>query len=157
MPATVVWALSAGGQSGDVFKWVVDRVTQALARLICLFIIDPKVADVVFSKVASTGFLGGKPSANLHAAILREYEARAHRKLEHVEVAAREAGLRIEGLLRHGEFAAVCAQVVKEKQVSQLLLGELSRYSFYQFLKGQATVQELERNAGCPVEIFKKD
>ena len=151
---TVIWALSSGGQSVEVFEHVIEQAKEKNALLIGLFIIDPKVADVIFSKVAGTGFLGGKPSNNLHAAILREYKDRAHRKLRKLEEEAKGTSVQVEGVLRQGEFAAVCSELVKERQASLLVLGELSKYSFYQFLKGQATVQELKKNAGCPVDIF---
>jgi nucleotide-binding universal stress UspA family protein len=156
MNSTVIWALSSGGEDKETFQFALEKAKERSACLVGLFIIDPQIADVIFSKVACMGFLGGKPSKNLHATILREYKDRAHRTLKNFEEGTQGSGVQTEAVLRTGEFAGTCHDLAKERGASLLILGELSKYSFYQFLKGQATVQELNRHAGCPVEIFTK-
>jgi len=153
---TVIWALSSGEQSPEIVEQIVGRAKEQNALLVGLFIIDPKVADVMFTKVSDAGFLGGKPSQNLHAAILREYKDRAHKRLRQFEETVAAHGIKVEGVISRGEFAEACASLVKERGASRLFLGELSKYSFYQFLSGQSTVQELKKNAGCPVEIVER-
>ncbi len=148
----ILLVLSTTRQSPKTIDLAVERAKKEGARLIVLFILDSGMPDSIFEKLTDIGFTGEKPSQQLYDSILLEYRERGKRKLMEIEEAVSGTGVPVECLIREGDFASCCLDVIREKGADLVILTRKKRSTLSRFIFGSA-IEDVEREAGCELVI----
>jgi nucleotide-binding universal stress UspA family protein len=120
--------------------------------LLAVFVVDTKVTDAMSGRIVDAGFLGDRVSAQLQAAIEREYEDRGRRELEEVKARAEKIGIECEVAIRRGDFVEECLKIARQKRVEDMVVSRAERSKLSRKLFGSA-VNELVGKAPCPVLV----
>lgn len=148
----ILLVLSTTRQSPKTIELALDKAKSEGATLTGLFILDSNIPESIFDKLTDIGFTGGKPSQQLHSSILLEYRQRGMKKLEETRDIASKSGVPFEGLIREGDFAAQCLEVIHTSKSDLVILTRKRRSSLSRFIFGSC-VEDIKKESGCELLI----
>ena len=126
------------------------------AELLVLFVLDQEIPQAVTRKLTEEGWLGGKPSEQLLAALRQEYEEQAQAKLREVEEAAQAEAIPVRTFSRQGPFVQEALQLLAQEHISLIIVTRRKRSRLSRFLFGSA-VTDLIGQAPCPVQVIDEE
>ncbi len=119
----------------------IEKAKEEGATLTALFILDSEIPASIFDKLTDIGFAGEKPSQQLQDSILIEYRDMGQRKLEEIAGMVKESGVTFEALLKEGDFATECIDVIREKKSDLVIVTRKNRSSLSRFIFGSPLEQ----------------
>lgn len=149
---TILLALSTTRQSPKTIDYALNRAQEDKARLVILFIVDPDLPHLILDKMMDVGFMGDKPSLELHESILKEYRERGRKITEEISQRASSLGLEYSTIMAEGEFVEECLKLIKKELPEETILTRAERSNLSRFLFGSA-VNRLKKKSPCPVKI----
>lgn len=151
----ILLALSTNRQSKGVIEFAVNKAKSMNADLIGLFVVDPEIPNTVFTKLIDIGFLGEKPSEDLHNAIFNEFTQQANKKLNKVKKMADENNVNCEVIFTNGKFDEESLNYIQSKNVSLVILMRSKRSKWARLIFGSA-VDNLLKKSPCPVKVVEE-
>lgn len=152
----VLLLLSTTRHSPEGIRAALDKAMADSVDLVVAFILDDELPGHILQKLSDEGWIGGKPSDELYAAILREYTIQGQAKLDEVAERAREAGVAVHTTLLRGNFVEKALEIIETEKVATIIVNRRKRSNLSRFLFG-SPVAELKRRAPCPVVIVDEE
>jgi nucleotide-binding universal stress UspA family protein len=152
----ILLALSTSRQSQRTIEYAFNCVQKESASLIALFVVDPDLPELIFSKLTDIGFLGEKPGEEVMKALLKEYRLRGEEKLKEIKNLANKKGIECATILKIGNFAEECLKLINEQNPFLIVLTRAKRSNISRFLFGSA-VNEIKKKSSVPVKIIKEN
>ena len=149
----ILLVLSTTRQSPKTIELALERAIKEEACLTGLFILDSKIPDSIFEKLTDSGFIGDKPSQQLHTSILLEYKQRAIIKLEETKEIASKKGVPFEAIIKEGDFISQCLEEINKAKADLVILTRKKRSSLSRFIFG-SYVEDIQREVDCEVLII---
>ncbi|MBE9503944.1 MAG: universal stress protein [Proteobacteria bacterium] len=148
----ILLVLSTTRQSPKTIELALERAMNEGARLTGLFILDSNIADSIFEKLTDSGFIGDKPSQQLHSSILLEYRQRGMVKLEETKEMAAKKGVSFEAIIKEGDFFNECLEEINKSKADLVILTRKKRSSLSRFIFG-SYVENIKKGVDCEVLI----
>ena len=152
----ILLALSTTRQSQKTIEHALNFAKKEAASLIALFVIDPDLPELIFSKLIDIGFMGEKPGEEVMKALLKEYRIRGDEKLKEIKKLAEKKGIECKTILKTGNFAKECLKIINEQKPLLVVLTRAKRSNISRFLFGSA-VNEIKKKSSAPIKIIKED
>jgi len=152
----ILLALSTTRESQKTIEYALNSAEKESASLVALFVIDPDLPELIFSKLIDIGFMGEKPGEEVMKALLKEYRTRGEEKLKEIKKLAEERGIECKTILKTGNFAKECLKIINEQKPLSVILTRAKRSNISRFLFGSA-VNEIRKKSSVPIKIIKED
>lgn len=154
--AKILLLLSTTRESSKGIGAAIKAASAEGCELLVAYVLDDELPGHILQKLTDEGWIGGKPSDELYAAILREYSTQARLKLDDVHSQARNADVPISTQIHRGSFVEKAMDLIKSEGVTEVFVNRRKRSNLSRFLFGSA-VAELKKRAPCPVTIIDED
>lgn len=149
----VLLLLSTTRESSEGIRAAISAARVEGSEMLVAYILDADLPGHILQKLSEEGWIGGKPSDELYAAILKEYSIQAAAKLVEVEAEAKAAGVPVRTQVHHGNFVQKTLDLIRTEGVTSVIVNRRKRSNLSRFLFGSA-VAELKKAAPCPVVII---
>ncbi len=126
------------------------------AKLLVVFVIDVEFAENVANTLTDEGWLGGKPSEQLYASIMKEYQLQSELKIEKIKTIADENQVTMRSIIKNGPIVEKTLKIVTLEEPDIIVISRRKRSKLSRFIFG-SVVETLKKNVKCEVKIIDSD
>lgn len=126
------------------------------AKLLVVFVIDVEFAENVANTLTDEGWLGGKPSEQLYASIMKEYQLQSELKIEKIKAIADENQVTMRSIIKNGPIVEKTLKIVTLEEPDIIVISRRKRSKLSRFIFG-SVVETLKKHVKCEVKIIDSD
>lgn len=126
------------------------------AKLLVVFVIDAEFAENVANTLTDEGWLGGKPSEQLYASIMKEYQLQSELKIEEIKTIADKNHVAMRSIIKSGPILEQTLKIVTLEEPDIIVIARRKRSNLSRFIFG-SVVETLKKQVKCEVKILDSD
>ncbi len=126
------------------------------AELFVVFVIDAEFAENVANTLTDEGWLGGKPSEQLYASIMKEYQLQSELQVAEIKAIAEQKQVAMRAIIKSGPIVEQTLKIVTLEDPDIIVIARRKRSKLSRFIFGSVG-ESLKKLVNCEVKIIDSD
>lgn len=123
------------------------------AELLVTFILDIEYADTIAHKLTDEGWIGGKPSEQLYASLLKEYKLQAELIIDEIKTKADKISIPVRSIIKSGSVLEETLKIAELEEPDLIVITRRKRSNLSRFIFG-SLVNSLRKQVSSKVIII---
>lgn len=146
--ANTLLMLTTATHSPEAIEKAFDKAKEIQGRLIILFVADQELPNSILDRLEGNAFVGEQAGREVYDALMNEYKRQGEQQLSEVKVRAEEEGIETETILKVGDIADECVQIIQSRDIAVAVLTRRRRSHLSRFIFG-SPIKKIQDNVNC--------
>lgn len=139
--------------SPNTIEKAIQIAKKEKGELLVTFVLDIEYADKIAHKLTDEGWIGGKPSEQLYASLLKEYKLQAELIIDEIKNKARKMNIPVRSIIKSGSVLEETLKIAELEDPDLIVITRRKRSNLSRFIFG-SMVNSLKQQVSCKVTII---